>query len=129
MTESLRCNEPHEWRHQIGATLRRAADGLEFVVVEHVLQLGLASQDFEAGYALASRAIPHLVWSLPADRVDAQYSLVREPGYLVGKLNPTTWTVCHAAPGPSGLKHVLAQCDSRVAAQRLVVTLELERRA
>lgn len=128
MTESFRSNEAPEWRYPLGATLKRLEDGREYVVVEHALQLWLASQELEAVYVLSERRMPHVTWVLPADCVHDRYGLVHEPRYEVGKLNPTTWSVCHAAPGPSGLKHVVAQCDSLVAAQRLLVTLELGRR-
>lgn len=129
MTESFRCNEAPEWRYPLGATLKRLEDGREFVVVEQPLQHSLTTGEFEAAYALSERRMPHVTWVLAADWVNERYALVQEPRYAIGKLNPTTWTVCHAAPGPNGLKHVAAQCDSLVAAQRLLVTLELGRRA
>lgn len=129
MSESLRSNEAPEWRYGLGATVKRLEDGREFVVVEQALQLGLSTEDFEAAYVLAERRMAHVTWVMPAWAVHDRYAPAQASHYEIGKLNPTTWAVAHAGLADGrGLHHVVSQCDSLVAAQRLLVTLELQRR-
>lgn len=129
MTVSFRSNEAAEWSFALGATIARVSDGEEFVVVGHGLRPSVAVHgEWLPVYSLAARAAPHVTWVLDADDLHERYRLVEEPFFVVGRLNPTTWTVAHPAPGNSALKHVWAQCDSLIAAERTAVTCNLTRR-
>lgn len=129
MTVSFRSNEAAEWRHALGTTIARVADDEEFVVVDRGLRPSMAVHgEWVPVYSLATRAAPHVTWVLDADDVDQRYRLVEDPFYTVGRLNPSTWTVAYPAPGNSALRHVFAQCDSLIAAERTAVTANLTRR-
>lgn len=108
-----------------GSVVRHAAGGL-YVITGHVV----LEADGAPAYAYCDPVAPTREWVRDADEMDdGRFTLVEEPFYAVGVLNPTTWAVSFPAPGRSGLRHVFAQVSTRYAALRLAVTLNVLRAA
>ena len=124
MTVSFQANAPTEWKYPLGSDLVRLSNDRLFVVVGHALGMDREA-DFQ--YVLVDSHMMLVNWVLSADEVHDQFKLVAEPTYSVARFNPTTWSVVVPATGDNGLKHVVAQCDSLVAAERVAVTMNLTR--